>query len=316
MKKRKLPMHYKTEGWVHLELSKGRSYIFFDSIIQFTKEVIMRPIMLLFLAMCAVVSFLAFRAIDDVGSGFLKQLGINTDDAKEYIWSNVIRASFSHPTTNEMKALAAGDRPAIVRQLVVYAQHYVTSDEFSKKYQEYRIGMKPAPPEKPKSMDELRQEQKTQLHHSIEEMEKTKKTFAADQQKQFDDYIHQMQEQLVAVDDPKNPMFNKEMEEYFKQSYEAQMKEHETKVSEWQNEWPERAAPVIIRSLQNFLDVSKDIDYRAEVFKDAHGKLLFSKTIYENKPAEWKLCYRAGKETIEAARAAARQWLDELKRAQ
>ena len=309
-------MHYKTVSWVHLDLTNGRTYISFDFIIHKRKEVIMKRITLLFLIMSLSISFLAYRTIDDTANDILKQLGINTDDAKEYIWSNVIRASFSHPTTNEMKALAAGDRPAIVRQLVVYAQHYVTSDEFSKKYQEYRIGMKPAPPEKPKSMDELRQEQKTQLHHSIEEMEKTKKSFAADQQKQFDDYIHQMQEQLVSVDDPKNPMFNKEMEEYFKQSYEAQMKEHETKVSEWQNEWPERAAPVIIRSLQNFLDVSKDIDYRAEVFKDAHGKLLFSKTIYENKPAEWKLCYRAGKETIEAARAAARQWLDELKRAQ
>jgi mannosyltransferase OCH1-like enzyme len=91
------------------------------------------------------------------------------------------------------------------------------------------------------------------------------------------------------------------MEEYFKQSYDAQMKVHETKVSKWQNEWLENPAPVIIRSLQNFLDVSKDIDYRAEVIKDAHGKLFFSKTVYENKVAEWKLCYRAGKETVEAA---------------
>ena len=276
----------------------------------------MKHIILLFLTMSAAISFLAYRTIDDTANGILNQLGINTIDAKEYIWSNVIRASFSHPNTNEMKALAADDRPAVVRQLVVYAQHYVTSKEFNKKYQEYRLGMKPAPPERPKSMDELRQGQKTQLQHSIKEMEKTKKTFADDQQKQFDDYIHQMQEQLASVDDPKNPMFSKEMEEFYKQSYDAQIKEHETKVSEWQNEWPENPVPVIIRSLQNILDISRDIDYRAEVFKDVHGKLLFSKTVYENKPAEWKLCYRAGKETVEAARAAASQWLDELKRAQ
>jgi len=275
----------------------------------------MKRTILLFLTMSASISFLAYRIVDDTATGILKQLGINNDDAKEYVWSNIIRASFSHPTTNEMKALTAADRPAIVRQLVAYAQHYVKSEEFSKKYQEYRLGMKPEPPEKPKSMDELRQEQKTQLQHSIEEMEKTKKTFAADQQKQFDDYIHQMQEQLASVDDPKNPMFSKEMGEYSKQSYDAQMKEHETKVSAWQNEWPENPAPVIIHSLQNFLDVSKDIDYRAEVFKDAHGKLLFTKTVYENKPAEWKLCYRAGKGTVEAARIAASQWLDELKHA-
>ncbi len=275
----------------------------------------MKRVMLLFLTMSATISFLAYRMVDDTATGILKQLGINNDDAKEYIWSNIVRTSFSHPTTNEMRTLTAGNRPAIVRQLVAYAQQYITSEEFNKKYLEYRLGMKPEPPEKPKSMDELRLEQKAQLQHSIEEMEKTKKSFAADQQKQFDDYIHQMHEQLASVDNPKNPMFNKEMEEYFKQSYDAQMKEHETKVSEWQNEWPENPAPVIIRSLQKFLDVSKDIDYRAEVFKDAYGKLLFSKTVYENKPAEWKLCYRAGKETVEAARAASSQWLDELKRA-
>jgi hypothetical protein len=190
--KRKLPMHFKPEGWVHLDLSNGRSYIFLDFIIHERKGVIMKRIILFFLTMSAAISFLAYRIVDDTATGILKQLGINNDDAKEYIWSNIVRASFSHPTTNEIKALAAGDRPAIVRQLAAYAQQYITSEEFNKRYQEYRLGMKPEPPEKPKSMDELRQEQKAQFHHSIEELEKTKKSFAADHQKQFDDYIHQI----------------------------------------------------------------------------------------------------------------------------
>ena len=307
-------MNYKTEDRHHLDLSNGRPYIFLEFIIHEKKGVLMKRIMLLLLTMTAAMSFLAYRTIDDTSTGILKQLGINTDDAKECVWSNVIRASFSHPTTNEMKALASGDRPAVVQQLVSYAQQYVRSEEFNKKYLEHRLGLKPEPPEKPKSMDELRQEQKAQLQHSIEEMEKAKKSFAAEQQKQFDDNIHQMQEQLAAIDDPQNPMFSKEMEAYSKQSYDTQMKEHETKVSEWQNEWPENPAPVIIRSLQKFLDISEDIDYRAEVFKNEYGKLLFSKTVYENKSAEWKLCYRAGKVTVETARAAASKWLDELKR--
>ena len=276
----------------------------------------MKSIIWLLLTLCAAISFLAYRTIDKKATDVLKQLGIQNDEAKDYIWSNIVRDSFSHPTTNEMKALAAGDRPAIVRQLFVYAQQYAKGEEFNTRYQEYRLGMKPEPPEKPKSMNDLRQEQKTQIQHSIEELEKTKKSFAADQQKQFDGYIQQMQEQLASVDDPKNPMFSKEMEEYFKQSYDSQMKAHETKVSEWQNEWPENPTPVIMRSLQKFLDASKDIDYRAEVFKNEYGQLLFSKTIYESKPSEWKLCYRAGKETVDAARTAAGQWLNELKRGQ
>jgi hypothetical protein len=276
----------------------------------------MKSILCLLLTVCAAISFLAYRTIDSAASSVLKQLGIQNDEAKDYIWSNIIRTSFTFPTTNEMKALAAGNRTAIVRQVFTYAQQYVAGEEFNIRYREYRLGMKPEPPEKPKSMDELRQEQKTQIKHSIEELEKTKKSFAADQQKQFDEYIQQMQEQLASVNDPKNPMFSKEMEDYYKQSYDAQMKAHEAKVNEWQNEWPENPKPVIIRSLKKFLDVSKDVDYRAQVIKNEYGRFLFSRSEYESKPSEWKLCHRAGKETVNAAREFTGQWLNELKRDQ
>lgn len=35
---------------------------------------------------------------------------------------------------------------------------------------------------------------------------------------------------------------------------------------------------------------------------------------YESKPSEWKLCYRAGKEPVAAARVAVGAWLKELGR--
>jgi hypothetical protein len=50
-------------------------------------------------------------------------------------------------------------------------------------------------------------------------------------------------------------------------------------------------------------------------FNDGCSQMhIRQKTVYENKPVEWKLCYRAGKETVEAARAVASQWLGGLKR--
>ena len=33
---------------------------------------------------------------------------------------------------------------------------------------------------------------------------------------------------------------------------------------------------------------------------------------YEEKPSEWKVCYRAGKEPVETARAMAQEWLQEM----
>ena len=38
----------------------------------------------------------------------------------------------------------------------------------------------------------------------------------------------------------------------------------------------------------------------------------FAREDYEAKPAEWKMCFRAGKEATEAARAFAREWIKSL----
>jgi hypothetical protein len=54
----------------------------------------MKRIMLLFLPMSAAISFLAYRTADDTATGILKRLGINNEDAKEYISSNMIKALF------------------------------------------------------------------------------------------------------------------------------------------------------------------------------------------------------------------------------
>jgi hypothetical protein len=42
--------------------------------------------------------------------------------------------------------------------------------------------------------------------------------------------------------------------------------------------------------------------------------MRFANEDYEGKPAEWKICFRAGKEATEAARAFARSWLTELEK--
>jgi len=60
--------------------------------------------------------------------------------------------------------------------------------------------------------------------------------------------------------------------------------------------------------------VSADVNFQAATFKSSDGSVKFSQTVYEEKPSNWKLCFRAGKETVAAARTAAKEWLDELKR--
>jgi hypothetical protein len=41
--------------------------------------------------------------------------------------------------------------------------------------------------------------------------------------------------------------------------------------------------------------------------------MKFVEGAYESKPGNWKLCYRAGKPAVEAARAFAASWIKEIR---
>ena len=65
--------------------------------------------------------------------------------------------------------------------------------------------------------------------------------------------------------------------------------------------------------INTFLEKSADINFAAKTVKDKNGKLKFVDEEYEYKDSQWKLYYRAGKETVSAARTFAQGWLGELK---
>jgi hypothetical protein len=66
------------------------------------------------------------------------------------------------------------------------------------------------------------------------------------------------------------------------------------------------------KRLQTFLAATEDVDYAATTHENGSLK-IFDKPEDEAKSHEWKMCYRAGRETGEAVRGVARDWLAELK---
>lgn len=81
------------------------------------------------------------------------------------------------------------------------------------------------------------------------------------------------------------------------------------KIDKAENEkkYPSDPAELVKKRLTDFLVISATVDFDAEV---NGGR--FVNPEYEKKSAEWKMCYRAGKEVVEAARVEAQKWLDEL----
>jgi hypothetical protein len=70
---------------------------------------------------------------------------------------------------------------------------------------------------------------------------------------------------------------------------------------------------LVAERLRKFMDVSAGVDFSAAL-TGAGRDARFSNPAYEEQSSDWKMCFRAGKEAVDAARAEAADWLKTLPR--
>ncbi len=258
--------------------------------------------------------FYAGKLIDDRAKALLQTIKLSEDNAKNTIFSDISSKSFYVPGIKELKSVALNDRVAQVDVVGKYVKDFTASEDFKKRYAEYRESRKPSPPEKPKTAAELKKEYKKDLEKGLEETKAAKSQAPADQKAIYDETIKMFENQLKEIDNPDNPMFSPQMDEYSKMGYDQQMEQHKKDIAEWEAKYPvNNPKPLIKTWLESFLEQSKDVDFKAQTAIDEKGRTLFAKQDYERKSNFWKLCFRAGKETTEAGRKFAQTWLGELK---
>lgn len=272
----------------------------------------MKKLLLVYPILIILLGFSYGKLIDDKAKSILKQFQMSEDYAKQLVFQNTSGPSFYLPNYKEFKGMVAGDRVAVIESAGRYIKEYTQTEEFKKRYSDYRESMKPSEPEKPKSMDELRAQHKEDMKKSITGLEESKKQMPKDQQSMFDETIKMFKEQLKEVDNPDNPMFSKQMEEWNQQAYQMQVDQYKQQLTEWETKYPvNNTKPMIKKWLQTFLDKSSNIDFNAKL-KDVKGKKVFENPEYEKKDSQWKLYFRAGKETVDAGRKVAQAWLKDL----
>ena len=269
-----------------------------------------KTVLVLALLICA-FSFHAFKMFQG-SEQIAKKLGIPEAYVKDLIWSSFSGMYLSNPGSNSLRKIPANERGSFTLEVAKFAKAYAASEEFKKKYLEDRENRKPAPPEKPKPMAQQKKEAKEDLQKSISETEATMKALPADQKEMFRGTIDILKQQLKSYDDPNNMMFSADLERMQQQGYDMQMQEYKERLTQWEKENPLTPNRMIKRWLTEFLEVSKDVDFAAALVPIEGGKMMFAKTVYERKPDTWKMCFRAGKQTVEAGRSFASQWLGEL----
>lgn len=261
-----------------------------------------------------ILGFTAGHIIDDKLKSLLQQFKVDEENAKSSILYAVSGPSFYLPNVKMLRDMAVGDRISVIESMGKNIKEYVMSKDFTKKYNQLREDRKPTAPEEPKYSQQLKNEAIESTKNSIAEMEKSKSQAAKDQQAMFDDIIKSLKQQLKDMDDPEKTMYKPEMDEYTKQGYQMQMDDYKSKITEWEKEYPvDNPKPMIKKWINTFLEKSADINFDAKTTKNKDGKLKFVDQQYEYKDSQWKMYYRAGKETVNAARTFAQNWLTELK---
>ncbi len=259
------------------------------------------------------LGFTGAKLVDDKLKNLLQQFKMSEENAKSSILSNISGPSFYIPNVKVLKELATGERAAMVEAIGNNVKEYVSSKEFLQKYNEMREYRKPAPPEKPKTAAELKEEYRTNITNSIAEFKNSKKQAPADQQNMFEEMIKTMEQQLKDLDDPNNTMFSPQMDVYSQQGYEMQMDQYKKELAEWEIEYPlNNPNPLVKKWINAFLEKTNNIDFNAQL-KTEKGKQIFVNPEYERKDYQWKLYFRAGKQSVDAARKFAQSWLSELK---
>jgi hypothetical protein len=239
----------------------------------------------------------------------LSQLGITPLAARVAV-NSVISSGIQNPglPAQAFKLLPAAARGPMAAAGAAWLKTYTRSPEFTQQYAQVRQAHKPPPPQFDGTPDDELKKADLEQARQAEESRKAIAALPAEQRAQIEQSMNAAQAMTARMNTPE---MRKTRLDGITAARAARTQEYEQAVAAWTRDYPENPAPIVVKRLREFLAISADVDFNA-VLAPRNGKMVFENQSYEEKPAPWKICYRAGKEATTAARAAVQAWLKEL----
>ncbi|MBK9508116.1 MAG: hypothetical protein IPO04_00970 [Cytophagaceae bacterium] len=264
-------------------------------------------------------------AIPMLAGDVFQELGINATEGQSYFFNSVTLGSTSFP--GGAAKIPNDQKVRVIRFLGEYFRKYYKTEDFKGRYDTW---WKEQEPEKPETPEQRLAREKLERENQEKEGERNalkvkssekancrnqrrchEKTAAGNFWKKYLKIQKQLTEPL------NNPEFKKQMKEMETCQKQAYEEEYKLKAAEDQTDlgrWNAIKNPDVLlkEKLEEFLHRSADIDFSAKL-KEQYGHKVFVNPGFESKDSFWKLCFRAGKPAMEAARAIAIEWLGEMK---
>jgi hypothetical protein len=243
---------------------------------------------------------------------FWKQLGITEKDVKANISS-----CFFHPLTPDWRPfqkIAKENRSALVIAAGNYAKQYVSTPAFEKEYKQYRDGqIKANTPPPVLTKEQIAKKNIANLERDITNTENNcNKSNDPNTKKACAQSLDYMKKQLAEFKSGKSAQIDYEL-----RMDEQRYNEAKKLFDDWMNEHPESVHDLIKQRLNEFLTLTKGIDYNAVYVEgysggETGGEGHFKNPVYNHKNSGWIAGFFAGKEITETARTFIQQWLKDL----
>jgi hypothetical protein len=207
------------------------------------------------------------------------------------------------------KTAAPASRATLVKNALSWAKAYTESPAFKAEYEKQRQADTPTPPRVDGTVDGELARQRAERQKNIDEMKKGLAQMTPEMRTSMEATLKEVEAANKKSDtDPKMMAMFRQMVELQRadeqEAYQKRLEAHEQR-------FPPNPKTVIARRLQEFLDMSKDVDFDAKLVP-AGSRMRFADPRYEENPPTWKLCFRAGREAVAAAREVAQAWLKSL----
>lgn len=242
------------------------------------------------------------------------QLGITDGRAKEAVFDSFMAGAVSLAGKAEVFTAAAPPaRVAMVNAASTLARAFVESDEFKRRYADHREANGPEPLPEEQTAEQVLAKQRAGFEQQVEAL---RKQFVADaitpeQKATLEEGFEAMRARFTEME--KGPQ-RAELDTLLKTQRAQQVSTHAAAMKEFDARYPADPRALVAMRLRAFLDTTRDLDFTAAL--TAQGKTQkFADPALEAKPADWKMCFRAGKPATDAARDFARKWLADLQAA-
>ena len=242
------------------------------------------------------------------------QLGITEGRAREAVFDSFIAGGISIAGKVEVFTAASPQaRVAMVNGATALARAFVESDEFKRRYADHREANGPEPLPAEQTADQVLAKQRAGFEQQVEALRKqfTTDAITPEQRATLEEGFETMRAQFTEMEKGQRRV---ELDGVLKAQRAEQVSAHDGATKDFDALFPADPRALVAMRLRKFLDTTRDIDFAAKLVEQDKVR-KFADPALEAKPAEWKMCFRAGKPATDAAREFARKWVAELQAA-